>query len=58
MFDRSYLDYERFDRIPDDGYFSLTILRKNTAIRVLKDFNLPDDSTMLSEWKKSKVKLP
>ena len=47
VFDRGYLDYERFDRMTDDGYFFLTRLRKNAAIRVLEDFHLPDDSPVL-----------
>ena len=49
VFDRGYLDYERFDRMTDDGYFFLTRLRKNAAIHVLEDFKLPDDSTVLSD---------
>src|SRR5690606_25475587 len=28
IFDRGYLDYERFDRMTDDGYFCLSRLRK------------------------------
>jgi putative transposase len=33
VFDRGYLDYERFDRMTDDGYFFLSRLRKNAVIR-------------------------
>ena len=50
VFDRGYLDYERFDRMTDDGYFFLSRLRKNASIRVVgDDFKLPEDSTVLSD---------
>src|SRR5690606_41825951 len=50
VFDRGYLDYERFDRMTDDGYFFLSRLRKNARIRVIgDDFKLPDDSEVLSD---------
>ena len=41
VFDRGYLDYERFDRMTDDGYFFLSRLRKNAVIREVNDFKLP-----------------
>ncbi|MFY2158630.1 transposase, partial [Cytobacillus firmus] len=37
VFDRGYLDYERFDRMTDDGFFFLTRLRKNAVIREVCD---------------------
>ncbi|KYC92887.1 MULTISPECIES: IS4 family transposase [Bacillales] len=49
VFDRGYLDYERFDRMTDDGYFFVTRLRKNAVIRVLETFSLPEDSNVLSD---------
>lgn len=49
VFDRGYLDYERFDRMTDDGYFFLTRLRKNAFIHVVDDFKLPGNSTVLSD---------
>ncbi|USK36196.1 IS4 family transposase [Bacillus sp. F19] len=49
VFDRGYLDYERFDRMTDDGYFFLSRLRKNAFIREVYDFKLPDDTTVLSD---------
>lgn len=30
VFDRGYLDYERFDRMTDDGFFFVSRLRKKT----------------------------
>ncbi|WP_400247462.1 IS4 family transposase [Niallia sp. JL1B1071] len=49
VFDRGYLDYERFDRMTDDGYFFVTRLRKNAVVRVLESFTLPTHSTVLSD---------
>ena len=49
MFDRGYLDYERFDRMTDDGFFFLSRLRKNATARVLEDFKLPADSSVQSD---------
>ncbi|UCZ51803.1 IS4 family transposase [Bacillus shivajii] len=49
VFDRGYLDYERFDRMTDDGYFFLSRLRKNAVIRVVDDFILPKESSVLSD---------
>src|SRR5699024_11819251 len=49
VFDRGYLDYERFDLMTDDGYFFLTRLRKNAFIRVIDDCKLPEHSAVLSD---------
>lgn len=49
VFDRGYLDYERFDRMTDDGYFFVSRLRKNAVIRVIEPFKLPEDSLVLSD---------
>jgi IS4 transposase len=49
VFDRGYLDYERFDRMTDDGYFFLSRLRKNAVIREVYAFKLPDDTAVLSD---------
>lgn len=49
VFDRGYIDYERFDRMTDDGYFFVSRLRKNAFIRVLDSFPLDDDSPVLSD---------
>lgn len=49
VFDRGYLDYERFDRMTDDGYFFVTRPRKNAVIRVIKTFNLSKNSSILSD---------
>ncbi|MDM5248422.1 IS4 family transposase [Lysinibacillus sp. G4S2] len=49
VFDRGYLDYERFDRMTDDGFFFVSRLRKNAVIRVREPFELPTDSKVLSD---------
>ena len=49
VFDRGYLDYERFDRMTDDGYFFLSRLRKNAVIREVYDLKLPADTAVLSD---------
>lgn len=49
VFDRGYLDYERFDRMTDEGYFFVSRLRKNAVVRVLETFSLPIDSDVLSD---------
>ena len=47
VFDRGYLDYERFDRMTDDGYFFLSRLRKNAVIREVYDFKLPKETNSI-----------
>lgn len=49
VFDRGYLDYERFDRMTDEGYFFVSRLRKNAIVRVIDTFSLPENSTVLSD---------
>lgn len=49
VFDRGYLDYERFDRMTDDGYFFVSRLRKNAVVRVIEPFSLPENSSVLSD---------
>ena len=49
VFDREYLDYERFDRMTDEGYFFVSRLRKNAVVRSLETLSLPEDSSVLSD---------
>src|SRR5690625_594273 len=49
VFDRGYLDYERFDRMTDEGYFFISRLRKNAVVRVLETFHLSSASNVLSD---------
>ncbi|MED4884417.1 IS4 family transposase, partial [Bacillus smithii] len=49
VFDRGYVDYERFDRMTDDGYFFVSRLKKNAVIREVYTFSLPDDCHVLSD---------
>src|SRR5699024_11562070 len=48
VFDRGYLDYERFDRMTDEGYFFVSRLRKNAVVRVIDTFSLPANSSVFS----------
>jgi len=38
VFDHRYLDYDRFERMPDEGYFFVSRLRKNAVVRILESF--------------------
>ena len=49
MFDRGYLDYERFDRMTDECYFFVSRLRKNAIVRPIKRFQLPENSLVQSD---------
>ncbi|MBQ0140136.1 MAG: IS4 family transposase [Kurthia sp.] len=49
VFDRGYLDYERFDRMTDDGFFFVSRLRKNAVTRIVESLKLPENSTVLSD---------
>lgn len=49
VFDRGYLDYERFDRMTDDGFFFVSRLRKNAVVRKLETFELKENSSVLSD---------
>ncbi|GAK10721.1 IS4 family transposase [Geomicrobium sp. JCM 19039] len=48
VFDRGYIDDERFDRMTDEGYFFVSRHRKNACVRVLESFPLTEDSPVLS----------
>lgn len=45
VFDRGYMDYERFDRMTDDGYFFVSRL-KNSVTRKVYAFSVPPDSNV------------
>ncbi|GAB0171968.1 IS4 family transposase [Lysinibacillus sp. CTST325] len=49
VFDRGYLDYKRFDRMTDDGFFFISRLRKNAITRVIESFEVPEQSSVLSD---------
>lgn len=49
VFDRGYLDYDRFDCITDEVYFLVFRLRKNAVVRQLEAFELPESSSVLSD---------
>ena len=49
VFDRGYVDYERFDRMTDEGYFFVSRIKKNAVIREVDSFSVPKDSTVSSD---------
>uniref|UniRef100_UPI000489CB6D IS4 family transposase n=1 Tax=Aneurinibacillus terranovensis TaxID=278991 RepID=UPI000489CB6D len=49
VFDRGYVDYERFDRMTDDGYFFVSRLKKNAVIHEIHSFSLSKEGTVLSD---------
>lgn len=49
VFDRGYLDYERFDRMTDEGFFFVSRLRKNAVTRVIKPLECLEASEALSD---------
>src|SRR5699024_12366099 len=48
VFDRGYLDYERFDRMTDEGYYFVSRLRKNAVVRVLDTITVAEDLNVVS----------
>lgn len=49
VFDRGYLDYERFDRMTDDGYFFVSRVKKNTVTRDICAFDAGEEDHILSD---------
>ncbi|BAQ09620.1 transposase IS641 [Bacillus sp. OxB-1] len=49
VFDRGYVDYERFDRFTDDGLFFVCRLKKNAVLHPIHTFSLPEGSDALSD---------
>ena len=49
VFDRGYMDYEMFDSFFDDGIFFASRLKKNSVVRTLEHFTIPEDSSVTSD---------
>jgi IS4 transposase len=49
VFDRGYVDYERFDRYCDKGIFFASRLKKNAVIRTLETFSVAEESPIMSD---------
>ncbi|MCO4097779.1 IS4 family transposase, partial [Macrococcus canis] len=49
VFDRGYVNYQRFDEMTDDGYFFVSRLRKNAVHRVIETFEVNDNSHIISD---------
>lgn len=43
VFDRGYLDFEKLDRLQEEGYFFVTRIKKNTCVHVWEDFETEED---------------
>lgn len=49
VFDRGYLNYDHLDRMHEDGYFFVTRLKKNSKVTVLENFEIPKNSSIISD---------
>ncbi len=49
VFDRGYVDYERFDRMTDDGYFFVSRLKKNAVTRNIHSFEILESSSVIRD---------
>lgn len=49
VFDRGYVDYEKFDYYCDKGLFFASRLKKNAYVRFLESFSVPSNSSILSD---------
>lgn len=49
VFDRGYIDYERFDRMTDDGYFFVSRLKANAVTHPIKSFDTGENPAILSD---------
>ena len=49
VFDRGYIDYAKFDDYCERGIFFVTRTKKNTVVRIVESFKLPEDSRVLSD---------
>lgn len=49
VFDRGYIDYAKFDDYCERGIFFVTRTKKNTVVRIVESFALPEDSQVLSD---------
>ncbi|WP_286085910.1 hypothetical protein [Brevibacillus sp. NSP2.1] len=49
VFDRGYVDYEKFDEYTDQGIFFASRLKDNAETRHLFTFKVPPESSVLSD---------
>lgn len=49
VFDRGYLDFDRFDQMHSDGYFFVTRIKKNTITHLLEEYEVEKDSDIVSD---------
>lgn len=49
VFDKGYVDYEKFDRFFDEGIFTASRLKKNAVIRTIETFSIKEGSPILKD---------
>jgi len=49
VFDRGYLDFDRFDQMDSDGYFFVTRIKKNTITHILEEYEVKKESDIVSD---------
>src|SRR5699024_4521880 len=49
VFDRGYVDYQRFDHMTDEGYFFISRIKKNAVVREIESFPVSKESNVLSD---------
>lgn len=49
IFDHGYLDFELFDKLSNDGFFFVTRIKRNTKFQVMKQYDVPSESAMVSD---------
>ena len=49
VFDRGYLDFDRFDQMHSDGYFFVTRIKKNTITHILEEYEVEKDFDIVSD---------
>lgn len=49
VFDRGYVDYNRFDSFTDEGLFFVCRVKKNAVIHIIDEFDLPKGSPVLTD---------
>ena len=49
VFDRGYVDYEKFDTYCEEGIFFASRLKKNAVVHTVDTFSLPEDSIIQSD---------
>ena len=49
FFDRGYLDFEMFNKLFHDEFFFVSRIRKNTIVKVMKEYEVPTGGSILQD---------